>query len=140
VLHFLLAEDNLGDILLVQKALEEHHVEHEMYIVRDGAEALDFVRRMGHPGEAPCPDLMLLDLNLPKADGQQVLSEFRKHPECGHTPVIVVSSADNQKDRGLLAKYGISRYFRKPSDYDSYLKLGEIVLEVVGNTQTGRPA
>jgi CheY-like chemotaxis protein len=86
---------------------------------------------MGHPGEAPCPDLMLLDLNLPKADGQRVLSEFRKHPECGHTPVIVVSSADNQKDRALLANYGISRYFRKPSDYDSYLKLGAIVLEVV---------
>ena len=133
MLHFLLAEDNLGDILLVQKSLEEHHVEHELHIVRDGAEALDLMTRMGHPGEAPCPDLMLLDLNLPKVDGPQVLSEFRKHPECGHTPVIIVSSADSQNDRARLAKYGISRYFRKPSDHDSYLELGAIVLEVVGD-------
>lgn len=132
MLNFLLAEDNLGDILLVQKALEEYYVPHQLHIVRDGAEALDFVRHMGQPGGVPCPDLILLDLNLPKVDGPQVLSEFRRHPGCEQTPVIIVSSSDTQKDRARLANLGITRYFRKPSDYDAFLQLGSLVRDVVG--------
>ncbi|MGI8746636.1 MAG: response regulator [Bryobacteraceae bacterium] len=131
MLHILLAEDNRGDILLVQQALEEHHIPHELHVVTDGEEALHFVTRMGKPGEAPCPDVLLLDLNLPKADGYQVLSEFRQHPECAHTPVIVVTSSDAPKDRAGMAALGIARYFRKPSELDAFMQLGAVVREVV---------
>lgn len=126
----LLAEDNPGDVMLVQRALEKHHVFHRLYVVRDGAEALAFVDRIGEPG-APCPDVLLLDLNLPKVDGRQVLSEFRKHPGCSDAPVIVVSSSDAPRDRTRMAELGIARYFRKPLDFEEFLKLGAVVREVV---------
>lgn len=129
--QILLAEDNPGDVFLVQQALEEHRIEHELHVVTDGAEALAYLARMGTPGAAPCPDLLLLDLNLPKVDGPQVLSEFRQHPDCAETPVIVVSSSDAERDRARLAPLGIARYFRKPTDLTAYLQLGALVREVV---------
>jgi chemotaxis family two-component system response regulator Rcp1 len=129
-LMILLAEDNLGDIMLVQRALEKHRIAHRLYVVRDGAEALAFVDRIGQPG-APCPDVVLLDLNLPKVDGRQVLTEFRKHPGCLQAPVIVVSSSDAPRDRTRMAELGIARYFRKPLDFEGFLQLGAVVREVV---------
>ena len=86
---------------------------------------------MGEPDGDPCPDIVLLDLNLPKVDGPEVLTEFRKHPECARTPVIVISSSDAHKDRERMAGLGISRYFRKPSDLDGFLRLGALVREVM---------
>ena len=85
----------------------------------------------GPAGEAPFPDVILLDLNLPKVDGPQLLSEFRKHPECANTPVIVVTSSDARTDRDRMAELGITSYFRKPSDLDAFLKLGSVVKEIV---------
>jgi len=131
MLHILLAEDNLGDVFLVRRALKEHRVAHELHLVRDGAEALEFVNSMGQSRQSPCPDLILLDLNLPKVDGHNVLTAFRKHPDCAHTPVIVVTSSDAPGDRARLANLGISHYFRKPSDYNAFLGLGAIVRKVV---------
>ncbi len=130
-LQILLAEDNIGDVILVRQALDQYQIAHELHVVRDGAEALKFVTRMGQPGHEPCPDLMLLDLNLPKADGPEVLTEFRKHPDCAATPVIVVSSSGAPTDRGRMASLGIARYFRKPTDLDAFMYLGAIVREVV---------
>ena len=138
MLNILLAEDNPGDILLVKQALEEHRIGHELQVVEDGAAALNFIVRMGSPGNPPCPDVLLLDMNLTKVDGPRVLAEFRKHPQCLHTPVIVISSSDAQKDRERMAALGVARYFRKPSDLDAFMQLGAVVLEVVSeNDQPG---
>ncbi len=131
VLQILLAEDNPGDILLVQEALQEHHIEHELHVVEDGAKALAYLAQVGKTGEAPCPDILLLDLNLPKIDGTQVLAEFRKHPECVRMPVIVITSSGAQRDRARVSEFGVARYFKKPSDFDEFLRLGAIVREVV---------
>jgi CheY-like chemotaxis protein len=130
MVQILLVEDNLGDILLVQRALEEHGIAHEMHVVRDGAEALAFLSRIGQPGGTPCPDLLLLDLNLPKVEGPAVLRQFRAHAQCATTPVIVVTSADTAKDRARVAELGVDRYFKKPSDLDAFLQLGAVVREV----------
>ena len=135
MLHILLAEDNLGDVLLVQQALAEHHVRHELHVVQDGEQAVRFIEQMGKPGAAPCPDLLLLDLNLPKVEGQQVLAAFRRHPQCAATPVIVVSSSDAPRDRARIGELGVSRYFRKPSELDDFMKLGAVVREVVEEKQ-----
>jgi CheY-like chemotaxis protein len=128
--HILLIEDNPGDIFLVERALLEHHIPHQLHVVKDGAEALAFVEHMGLPGAAPCPDVMLLDMNLPKIDGPEILTEFRKHPSCIHTPVIVLSSSDTQKDRARMEELGIARYFKKPSSLEEFLKLGSMIREV----------
>jgi CheY-like chemotaxis protein len=138
VLRILLAEDNLADILLVQKALEEHRITHELHVVRDGAEALAFLARVGQPGQIPCPDVVLLDLNLPKVDGPTVLSAVRRHPHCVHTPVVVVTSSDAERDRARMAELGATRYFKKPTDLDSYLQLGAVVREVAGERRRGK--
>jgi CheY-like chemotaxis protein len=130
-LTILLAEDNVGDILLVQQALEEHRSPHNLHVVRDGAQALAFVDRLGAPDGGICPDIVLLDLNLPKVDGPVVLAELRKQPQCAHTPVIVITSSDAPRDRERMAQFGIARYFKKPSDLDAFMELGAIVRGIV---------
>ncbi len=131
MLQIVLAEDNPGDILLVREALQVHHVDHELHVLRDGGEALIFVARMGQEGGTPCPDIMLLDMNLPKVDGPDVLAEFRKHPACTRTPVIVITSSDTQRDRDRMAGLGITAYFRKPSNLDAFMQLGAMVRDAV---------
>jgi two-component system, chemotaxis family, response regulator Rcp1 len=78
-IHILLAEDNPGDVLLPHEALAAHHLCYDLHVAADGTAAVEFVTRMGKPGEAPCPDILLLDLNLPRVDGHEVLREFRRH-------------------------------------------------------------
>jgi chemotaxis family two-component system response regulator Rcp1 len=135
-LKILLAEDNFGDVMLVQEALAQHRLEPELHVVRDGGEAMAFVSHMGEPAGPPCPDLFLLDLNLPKVGGPEVLTEFRKHPRCAHTPVIVITSSDTPRDRERMAALGVAHYFRKPSDLEAFLRLGAIVRQVIGEAQS----
>jgi CheY-like chemotaxis protein len=130
-LQILLAEDNPGDVLLVQEALKSYKIPHDLHVVHDGDEALAFIEHMGEPDGMPCPDVMLLDLNLPKVDGSEVLGRFRQHPQCAETPVIVITSSDAHRDRKRMAQFGIARYFRKPSDLNAFLKLGAVVVEVI---------
>ena len=129
--QILLVEDNRGDVLLIRQALAEHRIEHQLHVAKDGGEALTFFAHMGELGQVPCPDVLLLDLNLPKVEGAQVLLAFRQHPACGQTPVIVVTSSDTSKDRMRLHQLGVSRYFRKPLDLADFLQLGAVVREVV---------
>jgi CheY-like chemotaxis protein len=126
----LLAEDNSGDVLLIRQALLEHHVAHDLHVMPDGAAAIEFVLRMGTPG-VPCPDLVLLDLNLPKVDGAEVLSAIRMRSECSNTPVIVITSSDAPRDKQRLEKLGVTRYFRKPSNLADYMQLGAAVLDAL---------
>ena len=132
--NIFLAEDNRGDVLLVQEALAAHSISHELFVVRDGGAALQFVARMGTVGHPPCPDLMLLDLNLPKVDGPTILAEFRKRPECLQTPVVVISSSDASNDRDRMNALGVAHYFRKPSDLEAYLQLGSVVKGLLEGT------
>ena len=136
MLHILLAEDNFGDVLLVMQALTEHQVHHELHVVKDGDEALQFLERMGQAGEPPCPDVLLLDLNLPKVDGPQVLQAFRNNPACAKTPVIVVTSSDAPADRKRVKDLGATAYFRKPYELAEFMRLGAVIKEVVASRAT----
>ena len=131
--EILLAEDNPGDVILVRQALEAHDVHHSLHVVRDGEQALEFLADLLKGEQVHCPDIILLDLNLPKVDGAQVLAELRNSPECSETPVVVITSSDAPKDRERVSALGADRYFKKPTDFDSFLQLGAIVLEVVTN-------
>lgn len=83
---------------------------------------------------APLPDVILLDLNLPRFTGGQVLERLRGHRNCGSIPVVVVTSSDAPSDRATSARLGAARYFRKPSEYEDFLKLGELVREVLSSS------
>jgi len=133
--RILLAEDNRGDVLLIRRALAEHGIEHELHMVHDGEAAITFLSRIGEPGGVACLDLVLLDLNLPKVNGSQILRALRSHPRCAATPVIIVSSSNASSDRARIAELGISHYFQKPSELDEFMRLGAVVRGVLSNNR-----
>ena len=131
-LKVLLAEDNEGDVFLVREALQAHGLEYEIYVAADGLDVERYLERLGQAPDAPLPDVFLLDLNLPKADGYDILNSFRAHPECVHVPVIIITSSDAPKDRHRAELLGATTYFRKPSNLMEFISLGEVVKKVIG--------
>ncbi len=134
-LRILLAEDNPGDVELVREALREHDIPHTLFVASDGQQAKRFLERMGKHPDAPCPDVLLLDLNLPRADGYELVALFRAHPLSAQTPVIIVTSSNARKDRERAASLGAARFFRKPSDLAEFLELGALIREVIEERQ-----
>lgn len=126
-----LAEDNLGDVFLVKQALLEQGIAFRMIVAEDGPNARTLLDQFGE--ELPCPDLLLVDLNLPKMEGRELVELFREHPICSSVPVIVISSSQALKDRLWAAEAGVSHYFRKPSDLEEFMKLGGIVGDLVAS-------
>lgn len=130
--RILLAEDNDGDVFLVRRALEKRGISHELVVAHNGEEALAWLD--GHSGEVhrdSTPHLILLDLNLPRIDGAQLLSHIRKSDWFSRTPVIVLTSSDSPKDRQMALELGANLYFRKPTDLKSFMDLGRIVDETL---------
>lgn len=128
--HVLLVEDNPADINLVEEALEEERLDCELHIMRDGARAIEFIEKMD-ADQQPTPDVVLLDLNLPKISGEEVLKRVRSSPKCGHVKVIILSSSDRPKDRERALNLGASEYFRKPSGLAQFMLLGPKVRAIV---------
>ena len=119
--EILLVEDDLPDIRLTQRALKGGKLNKNLSVARDGVEALAFLRRQGPYSEAPRPDLILLDLGLPKKSGAEVLAEIKKDPELKSIPVVVLTTSDAQED--ILETYALhaNAYTRKPVDVDEFL-------------------
>jgi CheY-like chemotaxis protein len=136
-LRIFLAEDNAGDVELVREALHEHNIDYEMTLARDGMAARHFLERAGKTPDAPVPDLLLLDLNLPKADGHELFSMLRANPLCSRTPVIVVTSSNAPKDRERAAALGAAHYFQKPADLSEFMKLGSVILDIAAGRHSG---
>jgi CheY-like chemotaxis protein len=122
-IEILLVEDNAGDIRLTQEALKEAKVRNRLSVVRDGEEATDFLRRRGRFADAPRPDLVLLDLNLPRKDGREVLAEVKADPELRRIPVVILTSSDQEKD--ILRSYDLHAncYITKPVVLESFLSV-----------------
>ena len=129
-INLLLVEDNPQDIFLVKTVLEEYKIPHALHVIEDGQDAIDFVETMGKHEDASCPDLILLDINLPKVSGWEVLSCFRRHPECALTPVIVLSSVAH-REQERLAKLNVTRFFQKSAGFDGFANLGSAVREAL---------
>lgn len=123
VIEILLVEDNPGDVELVREALSEGKVRNEMRVAVDGVEALRYLRRKGPHGDALCPDLILLDLNLPKKSGKEVLEEIKSDPELKFIPVVVLTSSKSEED--VLRSYNLHAncYITKPVDFDQFLRV-----------------
>ena len=117
----LLVEDDPGDELMTREAFEHNKVGNALHVVRDGAEALDFLYRRGDHAAAPRPDLVLLDLNLPKRDGREVLEEIKSHHGLAAIPVVVLTTSSAEED--ILRSYRLhaNAYVTKPVDFDRFI-------------------
>jgi CheY-like chemotaxis protein len=115
---------------LIREALQEHGVEGEILVIADGEKAIQFVKTIdSRPLE--CPDLVIIDLCLPKRPGRDVLEQIRLSEKCRSIPVIVLSSSNAAVDRADAARFGVTRYLKKPLRLQEFLNLGAIFKEVL---------
>ena len=123
VIDVLLVEDDPGDALMTQEAFEHHKIRNTLHVASDGVEALRFVRREAPFEDAPRPGLILLDLNLPRKDGREVLSEVKNDPELRSIPVVVLTTSEAEED--ILRSYSLhaNAYVTKPVDFDRFIEV-----------------
>jgi len=121
--NILLVEDNPGDVELILEALEEHEKEGRIHVVEDGEDALAFLYKKDNYKDAPTPDLVLLDLNLPKKSGQEVLADIKGNPELRNIPVVIFTSSE--ADRDMTKSYGLhaNAYIVKPVELEGFLSV-----------------
>ena len=120
-IEILVVEDNPGDARLVDEALKESHLLNNMHLARDGAEALEFLFRRGPFEAAPRPDMVLLDLNLPRVDGRDVLAQMKAAPELQRIPVVALTTSSAQDDVDACYRAGANAYITKPVDFDKFI-------------------
>ncbi|MFC5747636.1 response regulator [Actinomadura rugatobispora] len=120
-IEVLLVEDDPGDELMTREAFEDNKVGNVLHVVRDGLEALDFLYRRGEYADAPRPDLILLDLNLPRYDGRQVLEQIKNDGELASIPVVVLTTSSAEED--ILRSYRLhaNAYVTKPVDFEQFI-------------------
>ena len=122
-IEILLVEDNPGDARLTIEAMREAKVRNRMHVVEDGVEAMEFLRRQGRFGDSPRPDLILLDLNLPRKDGREVLAEIKADPDLKRIPVVVLTTSRAEED--VIRAYDLHAncYVTKPVDLAQFMKI-----------------
>jgi CheY-like chemotaxis protein len=120
-IEVLLVEDDPGDVLMTQEAFDEHKVRNKLNVVHDGEEALSYLRREGPFADAPRPDLILLDLNLPRVDGREVLQVIKNDEDLRRIPVVVLTTS--QADEDILRSYSLhaNAYVTKPVDFERFI-------------------
>lgn len=139
MIRIVVAEDNAGDVVLIREALNQTGIAYELIVLRDGQKMLHYLDQMD-AGEVLCPDVVLLDLNLPKKSGEVLLARLRQSPVGSQVPVVVVTSSDLTTDREKMTRLGANSYFRKSSDYDEFMQLGSIVKKAVtGGAERNSP-
>ncbi|MEU4311954.1 response regulator [Nocardia sp. NPDC024068] len=120
-IDILLVEDDPGDELMTREAFEDNKIGNTLHVAHDGQEALDFLYRHGEYGDAPRPDLILLDLNLPRYDGRQVLEKIKADPDLAHIPVVVLTTSAAEEDILRSYKLHANAYVTKPVDLDQFV-------------------
>lgn len=125
--HVLIVDDNESDVFLIEEAIGTTRLPLTLYVAKDGEQAVRFFDRTDANPDMPCPALVILDINLPKKQGGDVLKHMRLSRRCADALVIVVSTSDSVQDREQMRNLGADGYFHKPSQYDEFMKLGDIV-------------
>jgi CheY-like chemotaxis protein len=125
-----LVEDSAADTYLVRQSLKKHLKDFVLRVVDDGEKAFHFIEAAESESQ-PCPALLLLDLNLPKRSGHEVLQRM-KRSKCSHVPVVILTSSDSPADRAETTRLGATAYFRKPPDLEAFMRIGEVVQNILG--------
>jgi len=122
-IEILLVEDNPGDVRLTMEAWKEGKIRNHLHVAEDGVEALSFLRKEGKHAQAARPDLILLDLNLPRKDGREVLAEIKEDPGLKHIPVVILTTSKAEQD--ILKTYDLHAncYITKPLDMDQFIRV-----------------
>jgi CheY-like chemotaxis protein len=122
-IELLLVEDDPGDTLMIKEALEHNKVRNNLHCVTDGVEAMEFMRQQGQFADAPRPDLLLLDLNLPRKDGREVLAEVKADPDLRTIPIVVLTTSKAEED--ILRSYQLhaNAYVTKPVDFPQFIEV-----------------
>jgi CheY-like chemotaxis protein len=121
VVDVLLVEDDPGDVLMTREAFADHKIHNRLHVVTNGIDAMAFLRHEGEHADAPMPDLILLDLNLPRMDGREVLAEIKNDPSLRTIPVVVLTTSDAEED--VVSSYSLyaNAYVTKPVDFERFI-------------------
>jgi chemotaxis family two-component system response regulator Rcp1 len=133
----LIVEDNAGDITLLRTALKRKRLDGALTVVRDGESALKFADIIDSRPDAVCPDLVILDLNLPKVNGREILKRFRRSVRLSAVPIVILSSSADERDKVAALSLGAKRYLHKPLNLEEFMDIGTLVeaLLSAGNEQ-----
>jgi CheY-like chemotaxis protein len=123
----LMAEDNATDVMITKEALVHAKLLNTLHVVSDGIEAMDFLYRRGKYAKAPRPDLILLDLNMPRKDGREALREIKADPQLRRIPVIVLTTSQAEEDIARTYDLGASSFITKPRDFESLVSLVQTI-------------
>jgi two-component system, chemotaxis family, response regulator Rcp1 len=119
----LIAEDNPTDVMIMREAMQGAKMALELHVVEDGVQALQFLRRMGAYKTSPRPDLILLDLNMPRKNGHEVLAEIKLDPQLKHIPVVMLTTSQAEDDLARAYANHVNCYIRKPVDFESFVEV-----------------
>jgi CheY-like chemotaxis protein len=125
--RILLAEDNPADQRLISESLNLNGLTHTLHVIPDGEQAMEAARLVGSESRFPCPDLLILDLGLPRVEGLEVLRVFRNNENCVHTPVIVFTASVSPEHRNAALNYSGVQFIPKPMDLDEFIAFGRTV-------------
>lgn len=122
-IEVLLVEDDPGDVLMTREAFEDHKVRNTLHVVSNGVDAMSFLLKEGEYAGSPTPDLILLDLNLPRMDGREVLAAIKAHEELRRIPVVVLTTSEAEED--VLRSYALhaNAYVTKPVDFERFIEV-----------------
>ena len=138
-MQIVLVEDNEGDVFLVRRALNQNSIPYEMRLARNGEDALRLVSE-NENGQGHLPDIFVLDLNLPRLGGGQVLEKIRANPLYQDVPVIILTSSDSSRDRATALELGADHYFCKPTNLRSFMDLGRVIQQTAVEGRRPRPS
>jgi CheY-like chemotaxis protein len=129
-IRIFIAEDNPADVYLLEEAFREHDLAVELYVWHDGEEALHYIDKLDDNIDLPCPDVSLIDLNLPKVGGESLIERLRASPKCSNSQIVVLTSSDSPDEKSRALALGANAYLQKPSALDEFLKIGGLVREL----------
>lgn len=135
--RILVIEDNASDVFLLDRALKQQDFRFELVHLLDGGEALAFIRRQGAHATAAIPDLILMDLNLSRYAGEDILREIRAAKHLAGVPVCAWSSSQSRRDAALLKDLGVSQFIAKPAGLDRFMEIGKIIKDLLAGHRGG---